>query len=52
MKTKMFYYYILILAAAIWHTQARAADYYVEIGEVHITSDNYKNISAAGGFFL
>ena len=50
MKTKMFYYYILILAAAIWHTQARAADYYVEIGEVHITSDNYKNISAAGGF--
>ena len=50
MKTKMFYYYILILAAAIWQTQARAADYYVEIGEVHITSDNYKNISAAGGF--
>ena len=50
MKTKMFYYYILILAAAIWHTQARAADYYVEVGEVHITSDNYKNISAAGGF--
>ena len=50
MKTKMFYYYILILATAIWHTQARAADYYVEIGEVHITSDNYKNISAAGGF--
>lgn len=50
MKTKMFYYYILILVAAIWQTQARAADYYVEIGEVHITSDNYKNISAAGGF--
>ncbi len=50
MKTKMFYYYILILVAAIWQTQARAADYYVEVGEVHITSDNYKNISAAGGF--
>ena len=50
MKMKMFYYYILILAAALWYTQARAADYYVEIGEVHITSDNYKNISAAGGF--
>ena len=50
MKMKMFYYYILILVAAIWQTQARAADYYVEIGEVHITSDNYKNISAAGGF--
>ena len=50
MKTKMFYYYILILVAAIWHTQARAADYYVEVGGVHITSDNYKNITAAGGF--
>ena len=50
MKKNVFYYYILILVAAIWQTQARAADYYVEIGEVHITSDNYKNISAAGGF--
>ena len=50
MKKNVFYYYILILAAVLWHTQARAADYYVEVGEVHITSDNYKNISAAGGF--
>ena len=50
MKKNVFYYYILILVAVLWHTQARAADYYVEVGEVHITSDNYKNISAAGGF--
>lgn len=50
MKKNVFYYYILILVAALWQTQARAADYYVEVGEVHITSDNYKNISAAGGF--
>ena len=50
MKKNVFYYYILVLVAALWQTQARAADYYVEVGEVHITSDNYKNISAAGGF--
>ena len=50
MKKNVFYYYILAVVAALWQTQARAADYYVEVGEVHITSDNYKNISAAGGF--
>ena len=50
MKKNVFYYYILVLVAVLWQTQARAADYYVEVGEVHITSDNYKNISAAGGF--
>lgn len=50
MKKNVFYYYILVLVAALWQTQARAADYYVEVGEVHITSDNYKNITAAGGF--
>lgn len=50
MKKNVFYYYILAVVAALWQTPARAADYYVEVGEVHITSDNYKNISAAGGF--
>ena len=45
MKKNVFYYYILVLVAALWQTQARAADYYVEVGGVHITSDNYKNIS-------
>jgi putative arginine-specific protease argI polyprotein len=50
MKTNIFYSYILILAAVLWHTQARAEKYVVEIGGVELTSDNYKNITAAGGF--
>ena len=51
MKTNIFYYGMLTLVASLWYTQASAIDdYYVEIGEVHITSSNYKNISAAGGF--
>ena len=50
MKTKMFYAYLLILVAAFWHTSARAEGYDFEIGGKEITSENYTNISAAGGF--
>ena len=42
MKKNVFYYYILVLVAALWQTQARAADYYVEVGEVHITFSGCK----------